>query len=978
MSETIDSPPSVTTTRRETAQSRFIKILEATTDVVAMTDRRGQLLYLNEAGRRFFGWGDTDSLRNHSLREMHPPWAYELVAQEAQPNALRDGSWSGETALVGRNGREVPILQVVLAHHAADGQVDFYSTICRDISDRKQKELEHIEWANRYDAAVRASGQVLFDWDSATGAITYGGDVARLTGYSDDEMAGGLARLRSLVHPEDLAAFDAEIERVQIIRDAFHQAFRIRRKDGAIIYVEAEGFFFLDRQGRIGRMVGFLRDVTVHRNAERAIQTVNEQLERRVAERTSALELGARRQEAVARLGQRALAGLPLEQLQTEAVELACGFLRAEMATVLEYNSEDNTFVVRAEFGWDEPGKNADIPGGFASQSGYAMLTRAAVVVPNMATERRFQLSDIVRASGIMSGMSACIQAGNRPLGVLNVFNRAPRQFAPDDVSFLQGVANVLTAAIERHRVEEDLRRARAEAEAANRAKSEFLSRMSHELRTPLNAILGFTQLLEMEQHDERQAESILHISRAGKNLLDLINEVLDIARLDAGRMQFHIAPFELQPLLRETVMLSEASGKARNISVVVGEVPAEAVSISTDRERLKQVLLNLMSNAVKYNRVDGSVVLSLQRHGAAWRILVTDTGQGLAPENLARLFVPFERLGVQEGGTEGGTGLGLALCLRLMTALRGTLGVESTVQVGSTFWVELPDVAPEPAVDPPVSLVAMPTPMAPGTVTILKPPMRPAPTAPFAKPAPAAPPPPASSAVPTTVPTAAPARPVTSSPAPRTAPGPSPAARNTATPFLPSTRVPVARPAPVPVAGAPKSTPMIPQTAPSPLPRAPLTITPARPTTSPPTEPLTRQYTILYIEDDVANYYLLQRILHSRKELKLVSALQGSLGLELARSQKPDLILLDLNLPDMTGEQLLAHLKADPATARIPIVAVTGEAATDRPAELSALGVVDTLVKPYRVQQMTALLDQVLGIKNTPSGKPPTTPLAR
>ena len=207
------------------AHARIIKILEATTDVVAMTDRSGQLLYMNVAGRRLFGWGKDDIVVLRNVKEMHPAWAYEVVQHESFPTALRDSSWSGETALLAENGREVPVLQVVLAHTSADGEVDFYSTICRDISERKQKELEQIEWANRYDAAIRASGQVLFDWDAGTGDINYGGDVEGLFGRSDEEMHGGLTRMRQMIHPDDLPAFDAEIERVIATRDPFHNEF---------------------------------------------------------------------------------------------------------------------------------------------------------------------------------------------------------------------------------------------------------------------------------------------------------------------------------------------------------------------------------------------------------------------------------------------------------------------------------------------------------------------------------------------------------------------------------------------------------------------------------------------------------------------------------------------------------------------------------------------------------------------------------
>ena len=838
MTETSTLIPQGSALPRDKAQTRYLQILEATTDVVAMSDRRGRLLFLNRAGRNLFGWPAGEMARRHLISELYPPWVYQVILHDAIPTAIEQGSWSGETALNAANGREIPVLQVMLAHHGTDGEMEFFSTICRDISDRKQKELERIEWANRYDAAIRASGQVLFDWDSTSGAITYGGDVHRLLGYSAEEMSGGLARLREVIHPADLPAFDQEVERVLFSRDPFHHEFRAKRKNAEEICIEAEGFFFLDRQGRIGRMVGFLRNVTVERAAELAIQSANERLEQRVAERTAALELSARRQEAVARLGQRALAGMALDQLMQEAVEIAHHGLQADFGSVLEYDADNEAFIVRAEVGWPMSGSH-HIPGGTSSQSGYAMLTGKAVVCSDISKEHRFTVSETARKSDARSGMSTCIQAGDRPLGVVSVFHRNQCDYTADDVNFLQSVANVLTAAIERQRVENDLRRARADAEAANRGKSEFLSRMSHELRTPLNAILGFTQLLEMEEHNARQAESIEHITRAGQNLLSLINEVLDIARIDAGRMQMHIEPVELPEILRESIALISSTAMPRGISVTLDVSPADAHARATaDRERLKQAILNLLSNAVKFNRPSGFVSIKLERAGARWRIVVTDSGCGIAEDKLPQLFVPFQRSGPNDRAHQG-TGLGLALSQKLITAFGGQITVTSTLNVGSTFTVELPAVDAAPSSD------------------------------------------------------AGPATP--------------PAEPKPATPETPPQRC------------------------------------------------------VLYVEDDVANFYLLERILQSRKDIKLVSALQGSLGLELAKSQKPDLILLDLNLPDMSGEQLLRALKADPQTAHIPVVAVTGEVGTNRPEALRSLGALGTLVKPYRVQELTKLVDAAL-----------------
>ena len=705
--------------------SRFARIFEATTDIVAMMDRSGRLLYLNAAGRRLLDLPETAVVAEHTLRDLHPEWAYEILVQEGLPSAQAAGSWSGETALLSAAGREYPVMQVVLSHVGVNGEVEFISTICRDISDDKQKELERIEWANRYNAAIRASGQVVFDWDTLSGEITYGGDFEKLIGFSSEEMSGGMERLRRVIHPEDLASFDVRIEIATMTRDPFEHTFRAYRKGGGEIILHAQGCFFLDRQGQIGRMVGFLKDVTRERLAERAIQSANERLEQRVTERTS--ELGrvnlelknsALRQAAVSRLGQRALAGQSLGELMFDAAKTVREMLPCDCTSILHYDENEGVFKALAEIGWGpDDNHRRPILGGAHSMSGYTVQTGEAIVSNDLRRETRFQLSESVKAAGFRSGITACIKTGDRPLGVLASFTLQPREFSDDDVSFGQSIANVLTAAIDRYEADEAIRRARADAESANRAKSEFLSRMSHELRTPLNAILGFTQLLEMEEHTGNQAESIEHISRAGRNLLELINEVLDIARLDAGRVEFNVEPVDVLELLRETVSFSTPGASKRRITLRIAEAPGETPMVSSDRERLRQVLLNFLSNGIKFNHDGGSITLAVARINAGtWRISVTDSGMGIAQEKLARLFVPFERLGTREGGTEGGTGLGLALCQRLVTGLGGRIGVASSVGMGSTFWVELPvaEIMPEVLPSAPSATPAGSLPMLP------------------------------------------------------------------------------------------------------------------------------------------------------------------------------------------------------------------------------------------------------------------------
>ncbi|HEX4735895.1 MAG TPA: ATP-binding protein [Thermoleophilaceae bacterium] len=245
-----------------------------------------------------------------------------------------------------------------------------------------------------------------------------------------------------------------------------------------------------------------------------------------------------------------------------------------------------------------------------------------------------------------------------------------------------------------------ELALARAETERANMAKNEFLSRMSHELRTPLNAILGFAQLLELDELDSRQRDNVAHIVSGGRHLLDLINEVLEISRIETGSMSHVIEPVNAAGIVQEAIDLVGPLAAQRGIGLASKVDQHSGLWIAADHQRLKQILLNLLANAVKYNREGGSVTVSLKQAGPRARIEVTDTGLGIPQDQLPRLFVPFERLGAEATSVEG-TGLGLALALRLAEAMGGTLGVQSQPWIGSTFHVDLPLAEPPAAGSP-------------------------------------------------------------------------------------------------------------------------------------------------------------------------------------------------------------------------------------------------------------------------------------
>jgi signal transduction histidine kinase len=236
---------------------------------------------------------------------------------------------------------------------------------------------------------------------------------------------------------------------------------------------------------------------------------------------------------------------------------------------------------------------------------------------------------------------------------------------------------------------EQGLREAMEEADRANTAKSEYLSRMSHELRTPLNAILGFAQLLELEELGEEQRENLHYILSAARHLLALINEVLDIAAIEAGRLPLPLEPVAVADVVAEAVSLIRPLADQHQVLLVSPPVSCQ-VHVRGDRQRLKLILLNLLSNAVKYNRPGGRVELACGPAGDGMRIQVVDTGPGIAAEVMDQLFVPFERLGSEQTGVEG-AGLGLPLSRRLAEAMGGTLEVATTLGQGSRFWVELP-----------------------------------------------------------------------------------------------------------------------------------------------------------------------------------------------------------------------------------------------------------------------------------------------
>ena len=390
-----------------------------------------------------------------------------------------------------------------------------------------------------------------------------------------------------------------------------------------------------------------------------------------------------------------------------------------------------------------------------------------------------------------------------------------------------------------RKQVETERNQAMAAAENANRAKSDFLSGMSHELRTPLNAILGFAQLMASGSPPptSTQQRDLDQILKAGWYLLELINEILDLALIESGKVTLSREPVSLAEVMLECREMIEPQAQTRGLSMTfpLFDLPC---FVKADRTRIKQVLINLLFNAVKYNRPGGTVVVECTPGPpGSIRIGVRDTGPGLSPAQLAQLFQPFNRLG-REAGAEEGTGIGLVVTKRLVELMGGAIGVDSAVGVGSMFWIEL---------------------------------------------------------------------------------------RLTSAPELAARE-------------AVRASQMLPQAHMGAAPR-----------------------TLLYVEDNPANLELVEQLVARRTDLRMMSATDGKQGIDIARSFLPEVILMDINLPGLSGIEAMRILRADPSTAHIPIIALSANAMPRDVEKGLEAGFFNYLTKPIKVDRFMSALDIAL-----------------
>ena len=755
----------------------FRRLVDAAPDAMLVVDPAGVIVYANAQAERMFLRSQA-ALIGLAVEALLPETARaghvaRRVAFHAAPQTRPMGS--GRELFARRaDGQEFPVEISLSPLELEEGR--FVCAGVRDISERHQSQLA----LSRLAAIVDSSEDAIFGMDPGGRITSWNAAAARIFGYEAAEVLGRPAAL--LVPGERVHEREQLLERCRAGEHvAPFDTVRLR-KDGRPLDVSISVSPIRDGRGQLVGASKIVRDVSERTRMEAAARQTSQHLANAVESFQGALGLF----DADDRL---VICNSTFRQLFGHT--LTGGLLGRRFVEFVDADLAAGTFV----FG-DEPQE----------------VSRARALAyhadPRGAYELRLADGRTIR----------CVDRRTSDGGTVST-----AWDITDDA-----------------RQKTELQVARAAAESASAAKSEFLASMSHELRTPLNAVLGFAQLLQRDRKSpltERQLERLGHVVKGGEHLLRLIDEVLDLSRIESGRLPISVEPVDVARVLAEVQATLGPLAARAEIDLRIGDVPRDLPEVLADRIRFRQVLMNFGSNAIKYGHAGGDARLSAALRGDRVRIEVRDDGAGIPLDKQDKIFQPFFRAGQETGPIEG-TGIGLAITRRLAEVMHGSVGFTSAPGRGSTFWTELPACA-------------------------------------------------------------APAR--------------EPEAQRS-----------------------------------------------ARVDASPLGEPGPRRL-IVYVEDNPPNIAFMEAFLADFERIALLTAPTAEIGIELARARRPDLIIMDINLPGMSGFEAVAQLRRWPETRDTPIVGLSAAAMVRDHKRVEEAGFVRYLTKPVDVDELTAVLEQVL-----------------
>jgi PAS domain S-box-containing protein len=794
-------------------ESNLEVTLNSIGDAVIATDTKARITRMNPVAELLTGWSQTEAI-GHSVTEV-----FNIINKETRKSStipvletLAKGTIQGlanHTVLISKDGSECDIADSCAPIFGKDKKVIGAVLVFRNVTSEYATQQALRDSAALIQAVLNTVVDGIVTINALGGLIeTVNPAAAHMFGYQPGELEGmnfGLL-IPELDQGHHRGSLDHYTASEEAKANGLSREVLGKRKNGDTFPLEiAASEMWLGGQRYF---TGLLRDITARKQAEAALRKAGA-LQNAIfnSANFSSIATDAKGVIQIFNVGAERMLGY-------EAAEVLNKITPAEISDPLEMINRAATLSTELQ---------VPITPGFD-----AMAFKASRGIEDIY-ELTYIRKDGSRFPAMVS-VTALRDERNTIIGYLLIGtdNTARKKMEAD--------RELLNATLLEKNIELDT--ARVVAEKANLAKSEFLSSMSHELRTPLSAILGFAQLLETSSPlpTSSQKRGIDQILKAGWYLLQLINEILDLALIESGKLSMSLEPVSLAEVLFECESMVEPQAKASGISISFPHLD-QPCYISADRTRVKQILINLLTNAIKYNRANGSVTVELfLSEKKPIRISIRDTGEGLSPEQLGQLFQPFNRLGQESNAVEG-TGIGLVVSKRLIESMGGMIGVESTVGEGSTFWIEL---------------------------------------------------------VLTTIPEQIEGESI-----------------------------------------------------------QPLLSTEASTDQA--------QFTILYVEDNPANLMLVEDLFARRKDIHLLTAMDGISGVEIARATLPDVILMDINIPGISGISALRILSTDLTTAHIPIIALSANAIPRDIEKGLAAGFYRYLTKPIKVYEFMKTINLAL-----------------